>query len=122
MAKLKDEVIGKRIRQARMEVGFSQAELAEGVDMTRAQIGNIETGRTVLSLKDAGLICDFLGLDIKELLDTEESDLDALILFRQGEGNSDEKLIDLSDNIVQELIAQKELFEKEETNHVFTNR
>lgn len=113
MSKLKDEVIGKRIRQARLECGFSQEELGEGVNLSRSQIGNIETGRTVLSAKDAKDICDYLGLDINEILNTDENELEALILFRQGEGISNERLIDWSENIINELIAQEFLFKQE---------
>ena len=120
MSKLKDEVIGKRIRQARLECGFSQEELGEGVNLTRSQIGNIETGRTVLSAKDAKYICDFLGLDINEILNTDESELEALILFRHGEGISNEELIDWSENIINELLAQENLFEQEGEKNVLT--
>ncbi|MDQ7861083.1 helix-turn-helix transcriptional regulator [Peribacillus frigoritolerans] len=83
MSKLRDEVIGKRLRQARLEFDFSQEELGEGVGLSRSQIANIEAGRTVLSLKDAARICDFLGLDLADFIDVNKSELEALILFRK---------------------------------------
>lgn len=118
MSKLRDEVIGKRIRQARLDCGFSQEELGEGVNLSRSQIGNIESGRTVLSAKDAKEICDFLGLDLNEILNTDENEFEALILFRQGDGISNEELIDWSDEIMKELIAQEVLCEQEGEKNV----
>lgn len=119
LSKLKDAVIGKRIRQARLECGFSQEELGEGINLTRSRIANIETGRTTLSLIDAKEICDFLGVDIRELFRTDENEFEALILFRKGEHVSDEELVDWSENIFNELIAQENLFKQEGVKNDF---
>ncbi|MFK4333485.1 transcriptional regulator with XRE-family HTH domain [Bacillus sp. RC240] len=117
MTKLRDEVIGKRVRQARLEFCFSQEELGTGVGLTRSQIANIEAGRTVLSLKDAEEICNFLGLELTDLTDVNQSELDALILFRQvgfsSEEQSDDNLIDWSESILKELLSQEKLYNKQ---------
>ncbi|MFS0815227.1 helix-turn-helix domain-containing protein [Peribacillus phoenicis] len=117
MTKLKDEVIGKRVRQARLEFDISQEELGEGVGLTRSQIANIEAGRTVLSLKDAEQICNFLGLELKDFTDVNKSELEALILFRKEgfvtDDLSEDELIDWSENIIRELLSQEELCNKQ---------
>ncbi|MFZ3588881.1 helix-turn-helix domain-containing protein [Bacillus sp. DJP31] len=126
MSKLKDEVIGKRVRQARLELGFSQEELAVGVGLSRSQIANVESGRTVLSLKDADTICNFLGLELIELTDVTKRELDSLILFRQKEHDhdvlSDEELIDWSDLIIREVLSQEQLYKKGGDVSVYTSR
>ncbi|MCA0757040.1 helix-turn-helix transcriptional regulator [Paenibacillus sp. N4] len=110
MAKIKDAVIGKRIRQARQELSFTQEEVASAVGMSRDKFANIESGRTTCSLSDAKEICDFLGLEIQELLKSDESSLENMILFRDGTGEDDDQLLDLSDTIYRELMGQLKLY------------
>lgn len=110
MAKLKDVVIGKRIRQARQDLSFTQEEVAAGAGMTRDKYANIESGRTACSLSDAKEICDFLGLDIQELMKADNSALEGIILFREGRDGDDELLLDFSDTIMRELTGQLELY------------
>ncbi|KRF01109.1 hypothetical protein ASG89_26250 [Paenibacillus sp. Soil766] len=112
MAKLNDVVIGKRIRQARQDLSFTQEEVAAGIGITRDKYANIESGRTACSLNDAKALCDYLGLDIQELLKSDNSSLEGLILFREGREAEDEKLLDYSDSIFRELMGQKELYMK----------
>jgi transcriptional regulator with XRE-family HTH domain len=113
MAKVKDNVIGKRIRQARQDLSFTQEEVATAVGMSRDKYANIESGRTTCSLPDAKDICDFLGLDIQELLKDDESSLESMILFREGNesvNGDDDQLLDFSDTIYRELTSQIKLY------------
>ncbi|MNB97420.1 anaerobic benzoate catabolism transcriptional regulator [compost metagenome] len=113
MAKVKDVVIGKRIRQARQELSFTQEEVAAAVGMSRDKYANIESGRTTCSLPDAKEVCDFLGLDIQELLKDDESSLESMILFREGNecvDMNEDQLLDFSDTIYRELRSQIKLY------------
>lgn len=114
MKKLKNEVIGKQIRQARMELGFSLEEIAKETGLSSSVLNDVEKGHEELSYEHAELLCDFLGLSVEELLDTRERELESLILFRTEEqGPTNEELIDRSDEIFRELAAQFDLYERE---------
>ncbi|MFD2370756.1 helix-turn-helix domain-containing protein [Brevibacillus sp. GCM10020057] len=114
MSKSRDVVIGKRIRQARVDLSFTQEFVAQNINMTRDRYANIESGRTACLLTDAQLICNFLGLEVEELLKDDDTELEGVILFRSGEDEDgvEEQLLDWSDNIYMELIAQEELYRK----------
>ena len=56
------------MRQARLEAGLTQAELA-GAEMTKALISHIEHGRVRPSLRTLGVIARRLGRDVHEFLD-----------------------------------------------------
>lgn len=111
MSNLTDKVVGKRLRQYRDDIGFTQEELAGGTGLTRTIISNIELGKTKLGAIEGKLVCDFLGISLDELLKVDnDSELDSVILFRNDKGTvSDEQLLDQTDLIMKELFAQLEL-------------
>ncbi|MHA0857386.1 helix-turn-helix domain-containing protein [Paenibacillus sp. CMAA1364] len=111
MSNLTDKIVGKRLRQYRDDIGFTQEELAEGTGLTRTIISNIELGKTKLGAIEGKLVCDFLGISLDELLKVDDdNELDSVILFRNGSGAiSDEQLLDQTDLILKELFAQLEL-------------
>lgn len=114
MKKLKDEVIGKRIRQTRIELGFSLEDVAHESGLSSSFLHEVEQGLVGLSIEQAEAVCDFLGLYVEELLDTRERELESLILFRHDtNGPSDEELVDRSDEIFRELLAQYNLYNQE---------
>ncbi|MNH91191.1 anaerobic benzoate catabolism transcriptional regulator [compost metagenome] len=115
MATLTDKVVGKRLRQYRDEIGFTQEELAEGTNLTRTIISNIELGKTKLGVIEGKSICDFLGILLEDLLKVDsDSELESVILFRNGGGAiSNEELLDRTDLIMKELFAQLELSRSE---------
>lgn len=55
------------IRSRRMELGLSQAELADKVGVSQAQIYYIERGRRKLTLETAMLLAAALGCRVEEL-------------------------------------------------------
>jgi Uncharacterized protein conserved in bacteria len=111
MSSLTDKVVGKRLRQWRDEIGFTQEELAEGTHLTRSIISNIELGKTKLGLIEGKTICDFLGISLEMLLKVDtDTELESIILFREGdEETSNAELLDRTDIIMKELMAQVEL-------------
>lgn len=60
--------IGRRINEEREMLGFSQAELAKEVDLTRTSITNIEQGRQHLPIHMLYRIATALGIPIEFLV------------------------------------------------------
>lgn len=61
--------IGKRIRVARQQKGWSQRELAEKADVSDSYIGSIERGKKVPSIEIVYRICAALSLSMQTLFD-----------------------------------------------------
>jgi len=61
-------IIGRRIKELRVQNNISQAKLAELVEMSVAYISIIETGKKQASLKSLVLIADTLGVTVDNLL------------------------------------------------------
>lgn len=51
LPQLEYDLIGKRVRSARLRKGYSQEMLAEKIDCSNNYISHIETGQTKVSLK-----------------------------------------------------------------------
>lgn len=60
------------MRNIHKEKGFSQAELAEKVDISRTHMSRIETADCAVSLDVAFDICDALGIKPSQLFDLRE--------------------------------------------------
>lgn len=60
-------LLGKRIRELREEAGMTQAELAEGAELSDNFIALLERGRTTPSLKTIEAIAKTLNVQISEL-------------------------------------------------------
>ena len=60
---------GKRLRQVRLEKGFSQEELAYACGLTLSQIGRIERGVINTSLSTIFVITRTLQVDLSYLFD-----------------------------------------------------
>ena len=54
-----NEIMGERIATLRKEKGLSQFELSLELDLGSGFIGNIEVGRTSISLETLILFCDY---------------------------------------------------------------
>lgn len=56
---------GLLVREARQQLGLTQAELAKPLGMSRATISQIENGVVVeLGMRKLAMVCDRLGLEI----------------------------------------------------------
>ena len=58
------EIIGKKIRQIRLEKGFSQEELSEKIDISPRHMCTIENGNSFPSLETFVKISKILDIDI----------------------------------------------------------
>lgn len=55
-------VIGERLKKARIDKGLTQEKLAEKLDVSIAFLSRIERGSSHISLKRLSQICDILGI------------------------------------------------------------
>lgn len=60
--------IGQRIRQARVALGWQQAELAFRTGLNSSHLSHIETGQTKLALPTIVRIANALGVSVDALL------------------------------------------------------
>jgi len=66
--------IGKFIKEARIDMGLSQEELAEKSKCQRQHINRIENGKTDPKYNDVVKILEVLGYKTKHLKTTKETD------------------------------------------------
>lgn len=62
---LKD--FGEKLRKRRKRLGLSQEELAFRSGLHRTYIGQVESGRRNIALRNIGLLAKALGIGIKDL-------------------------------------------------------
>ncbi len=63
--------VGKRIRQLRNEIGFSQEELADRAGIDRTYITSVECGKRNISIVNVEKIANALGVTPAKLFDFE---------------------------------------------------
>ncbi len=66
--------IGRKLQQAREEVGLSQEELAKKIGCTQASLSNYELGKRRLYLADLQRIGQLLGKQLTYFLDDSEEE------------------------------------------------
>ncbi len=72
---------GERVKELRIQKGFSQEELARRIGLHQTAIGFIERNEKGTSLPAFARLCDALGASADELLCTQKSQ--ALVQARQ---------------------------------------
>ena len=76
--KLDKEIVGKKIRQIRLEKGFSQEELSEKIDISPRHMCTIENGNSFPSLETFVKISQILDIDINKFFNLTSSTNDSL--------------------------------------------
>lgn len=61
------ELLGKKVQKLRKNLGYSQEELAEKINISRTHIGHIEQGRKSPSFKVLDKIAKVLKVKISDL-------------------------------------------------------
>ena len=67
------KIIGRRVKEFRLQGRLSQADLAERVDMSVAYISQIETGKKQASLESLVRIAEVLGVTVNHLLNGNQA-------------------------------------------------
>lgn len=68
MYKIDYNAMGKRIREKRLELGLTQEQLAEKVEISTSHVGEIERGTSICSLAVAVNIATVLNLNLDTLV------------------------------------------------------
>lgn len=58
----------KIVVRKRVELGMTQEQVAEAIEVSPKTISNYESGRTVPNVNDFKKLCEVLGLEAKELI------------------------------------------------------
>lgn len=67
-------IIGERLKQARLNKNLTQEDLAEKLDVSVAFLSRIERGSSKISLKRLNQICIILGVTEGDILNGASSD------------------------------------------------
>ena len=78
MMNLDKEIIGKKIRQLRIERGLSQEELSEKIDISPRHMCTIENGNSFPSIETFIKIAQILEIDINEFFNLTKINDDKL--------------------------------------------
>lgn len=65
--------LGKRLREHRKSIGFSQQEMAEHLNLSANFYGKIERGESKIPIDKLIFLCDEYGLDLTYAINGEKS-------------------------------------------------
>ena len=88
-------IIGERLKKARIDNNLTQEKLAEKLDVSVAFLSRVERGSSHISLKRLSQICDILGI-------TEGS------ILNGSSNNSDTYLVSEFDDILKNTTPEKQ--------------
>lgn len=63
------EAVGNKVRQLRLDKGWSQDEFSDISGIHRAQVGAIERGEMNVTLRTLKTLADALGVRVKDLVE-----------------------------------------------------
>ena len=75
---LNKEILGKKIRQIRIERGFSQEKLSEKIDISPRHMCTIENGNSFPSIETFVKIAEILDIDINDFFNLTPANNDKL--------------------------------------------
>lgn len=65
------EAFAQKLKQARMETGYTQRQVANMLNMKHGTIASYETGRTQPDIETLGKLADFYEIDMNWLYGTK---------------------------------------------------
>ena len=65
--------VGERIRLLRNKAGFSQNELAGRAGVSQTHLRRVELGQAGITVDHLQMVCDALGMTMKEFFDVDEN-------------------------------------------------
>lgn len=68
--------VGTRIKQLREKQGFSQNKLAEWAGVSQTHLRRVELGEADITVGHLRLLCDALGITLREFFSEEEGNED----------------------------------------------
>lgn len=99
-------IIGSKIKENRVRLGFNQTQLASELGVARSSISHLESGNQQIPIHIIYKICDYLKINLSDLLPTDQEIKENIIRINPL-GNQ-------FDNIINEdeLNLSKETLEK----------
>lgn len=70
--------VGERLRLLREKAGFSQNELANRADVSQTHLRRVELGQAGISVDHLQMVCDALGITLKDFFDVAANQNDFL--------------------------------------------
>lgn len=67
-------MIGAVLRARRIEVGLTQTQLGERLDVSQSYVNRMEGGRINMTVGQLGRVCESLGATLRVRLDVPEDD------------------------------------------------
>lgn len=101
-------LIGGRLRQLRERRGWSQAEVAERINMLRTSVSNIEAGRQRPPIHVLYQLCVLLDAELKQVLPSNAEAIPNANLFIEG----------VSTPSIQGLSSQMALEQRPQTSQI----
>lgn len=77
------KLIGERLKDTRLNQGYTQEKLSEKLDVSTAYLSRIETGKAKLSLKRLSEICAILEISMGYILDGTSNNDSSLYLNKE---------------------------------------
>lgn len=107
MSNIDYKQLGARIREERLHLRLTQAQLAEAIDISDTYMGAIERGERGLSLDTLVLLAGRLGVTVDFLLSDSVSDTDTNIMeqFKQIIDNQPLKRKQMAINVLRAVFA-----------------
>ena len=65
--------VGKRIKELRTQAGYTQNKLAEWAGVSQTHLRRVELGEADITVNHLRLICDALGVSLKEFFNDGEN-------------------------------------------------
>lgn len=113
---MKCKNLGERISKLRKEKGFTQAELAEQIGVSRPVMVKIENAQRTVSLDEGEEISKALGISINSLLDFEKNTEEkSFFMAFKAKGMDREQLKDIKrfELLFDSLCTQEEIYKGE---------
>lgn len=63
-----DNMMGDKVRQKRLSLGLTQAQLAEAMGMDQRSVSSLELGVVDGSIQTKARVADFLGVPLQDVL------------------------------------------------------
>ncbi len=109
--------IGEKIAVLRKEAGFTQAQLAERINLSRPALVKIENSQRSISLEEGDAISKALGLSLDSLLVVENNDVPeksfAMAFKMRGMNEENLKEIAKFELLFDVLITQEKIYKGE---------
>ena len=97
------KILGKRIKDLRMEAGISQENFSGYLQVNRVAISQIEKGERKLSAEEIKKISEYFNITTDELLDSDKA---VKIIFEKGNSENKEKKPEIRINVPQKNLKK----------------